>query len=70
MKQLSLETHRTIDFTMSGVITSVPGMLHFADQPEAHIFRAQGLVIAAVAGLTDFSGDGGSIQGELDKRSA
>jgi hypothetical protein len=70
-KQLSLETHRTLDFTMSGVITSIPGMLHFADQPEAHFFRAQGLVIVAVAGLTDFSGDGLSkLDKTLDRRSA
>lgn len=70
-KQLSLETHRTIDFALSGVITSVPGMLNFADKPEAHIFRTQGLVIAAVTGLTDFTGNGVSARDEgLDRRSA
>lgn len=69
-KQLSLGTHRTIDFTLSGVITSIPGMLHFADQPEAHLFSSQGLVIAAVAGLTDFRRNGEIGQSEKpDRRS-
>lgn len=51
-KQLSFETHNNIDFALSGIVSSVPSMLHFADEPEAHYFRAQGLAIAAVAGLT------------------
>jgi hypothetical protein len=69
-KQLSLETHRNIDFALSGLVTSVPSMLHFTDSPEAHIFRAQGLAIATVAGLTDFGGKSGSIEQELGQRSA
>lgn len=69
-RQLSLETHRTIDFALSGIITSVPSMLHFTDRPEAHFFRAQGLAIATVAGLTDFGGKSGSIEQELGQRSA
>lgn len=51
-KHLNLETHKNIDFAMSGIVSSLPSVLHFADEPEAHYFRAQGLAIAAVAGLT------------------
>jgi hypothetical protein len=70
-KRLSFETHNNIDFAMSGIVSSLPSVLHFADEPEAHYFRASGLAIAAVAGLTDFSGDGISKLDEtLDRRSA
>jgi len=51
-KQISFETHNNIDLAMSGIVSSIPSVLHFADEPEAHYFRAQGLAIAAVAGLT------------------
>ena len=51
-KHLSFETHNNIDLAMSGIVSSIPSVLYFADEPEAHYFRAQGLAIAAVAGLT------------------
>lgn len=51
-KHLSFETHNNIDLAMSGIVSSIPSVLHFADEPEAHYFRAQGLAIAAVAGMT------------------
>jgi hypothetical protein len=46
-------------------------MLRFADEPESRFFRMQGLGLATVTGLTDFTGtgEGGQLE-ELDKRSA
>lgn len=69
-KRLSLETHRNIDFALSGLVTSVPSMLHFTDSPEAHIFRTQGLAMAAVAGLTDFADSESEPLEDLDRQSA
>lgn len=70
-KQLSFETHNNIDLAMSGIVSSIPSVLQFADEPEAHIFRGQGLVIAAVAGLTNVSGDNkGNLLNELDSQAS
>jgi hypothetical protein len=46
-------------------------MLRFSGEPESRFFRVQGLAMATVAGLTDFTGtgEGGQLK-ELDKRSA
>lgn len=70
-REISFETHGTIDFGLSGMVASLPDMLRFSDESEARFFRMQGLALAAVAGLTDFtgSGEGGQLN-ELDKRSA
>src|SRR5882762_402144 len=39
--EISFETHGTIDFGLSGLAASLPGMLRFSDEPEAWFFRAQ-----------------------------
>ena len=68
---ISYETHGRIDFGMSGLISSMPHMLRFSDEKEAAFFRLQGLTMAAVTGLTDFTGTGESHQRErLDERAA
>jgi hypothetical protein len=60
-KRLSFATHNNIDFAMSGIVSSLPSVLHFADESEAHYFRAQGLAIAAVAGLTKIEEHAGQL---------
>ncbi|MBZ5509342.1 MAG: hypothetical protein LAO78_28120 [Acidobacteriia bacterium] len=69
--EISFETHGTIDFGLSGLVASMPDMLRFSKEPESRFFRAQGLALAAIAGLTDFTGtgEGGQLE-QLDKRSA
>ena len=71
VKEISYETHGTIDFGLSGMVASLPDMLRFADDPESRFFRLQGLGLATVTGLTDFTGtgEGGQLE-ELDRRSA
>ena len=71
VKEISYETHGTIDFGLSGMVASLPDMLRFADEPESRFFRLQGLGLATVTGLTDFTGSGeGNQLEELDRRSA
>jgi hypothetical protein len=60
-KRLSFETHNNIDFAMSGIVSSLPSVLHFADEPEAYYFRAHGMAIAAVAGLTKIEEKAGEL---------
>src|SRR6185437_10671935 len=68
---ISFETHGRIDFGMSGLITSMPHMLRFSDEKESGFFRLQGLAMAAVTGLTDFTGTRERHQRErLDERAA
>jgi len=69
--EISFETHGAIDFGLSGMVASLPGMLRFSDEPESRFFRIQGVALAMVTGLTDFTGSrkGGQLE-ELDRRSA
>lgn len=68
---ISFETHGRIDFGMSGLISSMPNLLRFSDEGEAGFFRVQGLAMATVAGLTDFTGTGERNQLErVDERAA
>src|SRR5262249_29285213 len=69
VREISLETHGSIDFGLSGLVASLPGVLRFNHEPESRFFRMQGLALAAIAGLTDFTGTGKSGQlKELDQR--
>lgn len=68
---ISFETHGRIDFGMSGFISSMPNLLRFSDESESSFFRLQGMAMAAVTGLTDFTGTGEPHQRErLDERAA
>lgn len=68
---ISFETHGRIDFGMSGLISSMPNLLRFSDESESSFFRLQGMAMAAVTGLTDFTGTGEPHQRErLDERAA
>ena len=52
---LSFETHGRIDAGLAGFVATLPNLLLFGGEPEAMFFRGQGVAIAAVTGLTDFS---------------
>jgi hypothetical protein len=58
VKEITFETHGAIDFGLGGMVASLPGMLRFSHEREARFFRMQGVALAAVAGLTDFTGTG------------
>jgi hypothetical protein len=71
VKEINLETHGSMDFGLSGLVASLPDVLRFRHQPESRFFRMQGLALAAVAGLTDFTGTGKSGQRkQLDAHAA
>jgi hypothetical protein len=71
VKEIPYGTHGTIDFGLSGLVASLPDMLRFSVERESRFFRMQGLALASVTGLTDFTGTGkGGQPEELDKRSA
>jgi hypothetical protein len=53
---ISFETHGKIDAGLSGLVAMVPSVLGFSNQKRAIFFRAQGIGIAATAGMTDFEG--------------
>jgi hypothetical protein len=57
-REISFETHGAIDFGLSGMIASMPDTLRFRDDRETTFFRLQGLAMATVSGLTDFTGTG------------
>ena len=68
---ISFETHGSIDFGMSGLVASLPDMMRFSDGSESRFFRVQGIALAVVTGLTDFTGTGEPKQMEkLDERAA
>lgn len=69
--EISFETHGSIDFGMAGLVSSLPDMMRFAGEPESRFFRLQGVSLAVVTGLTDFTGTGEPKQLEaLDERAA
>jgi hypothetical protein len=71
VREISFETHGAIDFGLSGMVASMPDMLRFDDAREKTFFRLQGLAMATVSGLTDFTGTGKGRQLEtLDERAA
>lgn len=70
-RALSFEAHGAIDFGLVGLVASVPGLMRFSDKPESRFFRLQGMAMAAVTGLTDFTGTGEAKQFEtVQKRVA
>ena len=70
-RAISFDTHGAIDFGLTGLVASLPGIMRFSKQPEARFFRMQGLALAVVTGLTDFSGTGERGQmAKIEKRAA
>ena len=52
---ISLPTHGRIDAGFAGFVATLPNVFMFGSEPEAMFFRGQGVALAAVTGLTDFS---------------
>jgi hypothetical protein len=70
-REISFETHGSIDFGLSGMAASMPDLFRFSDDRETTFFRLQGLAMATVSGLTDFTGTGKARQLEkVDERAA
>jgi len=51
---ISFEQHGKIDSMMSGIVTTMPNMLFFANHPSAQFFRGQGVAMAATTGMSEF----------------
>lgn len=51
---ISFSTHERLDGGLASVVGAMPIAMNFANEPEAKLFRAQGIAIAAVTGLTAF----------------
>jgi hypothetical protein len=58
MRAVSFETHGAIDFGLTGLVAGIPDIMRFSKEPEARFFRLQGLALAVITGLTDFTGTG------------
>lgn len=70
-RAISFEAHGAIDVGLVGLVASLPGLMKFSRQREARFFRLQGIALAAVVGLTDFTGTGEAKQlGRVQKRTA
>jgi hypothetical protein len=57
-RSMSFENHGAIDFGLTGLVAGVPEIMRFSKEPAARFFRMQGLAMAVVTGLTDFTGTG------------
>jgi hypothetical protein len=57
---ISFQTHGRIDAGFAGFVATLPNVMMFGGEPEAMFFRGQGVALAAVTGLTDFSAGAGS----------
>ena len=53
---ISFETHGRIDAGIAAGLQTLPSMMGFGKDAQAWFFRAQGMSIGAVTGLTDFGG--------------
>lgn len=70
VNRISLRTHGNIDLGLSTAVASLPDVLRFGSEPESNLFRLQGIALATLTGLTDFTGsESGQIE-RLDRRSA
>ncbi len=52
---ISLRTHERIDGALAGMVGAMPIAMTFSADEEAMLFRAQGVAIAALTGLTDWN---------------
>ncbi len=53
---ISPETHAKIDASFAGAVSMLPTLLGFGNDKAAWFFRAQGMNVAAVTGMTNFEG--------------
>jgi hypothetical protein len=54
---ISFANHERLDGGIASLVGAMPIALNFADEPEAKLFRAQGIAIAAVTALTAFENE-------------
>jgi hypothetical protein len=54
---ITFKTHGRVDGGLASVIGAMPLALNFKDDREATFFRAQGIAMAAVTGLTNFGNE-------------
>jgi hypothetical protein len=62
VRRICFPTHGRIDIGMATLVASLPGMMGFKDDAESRFFDMQAVALAAVTGLTDFTGSGRSGQ--------
>ncbi len=61
-KHISFRSHGRIDVGFAAMVGTMPDYMGFKDADEARFFRMQAIALAAVTGLTDFTGTGKSRQ--------
>ncbi len=63
VRAISFETHGKIDVGLAGITASIPGLMGFADDPQARFFEATAVAETLASGFTDYrSGAGESRQ--------
>ena len=68
---ISFPLHGRIDLGLAAMIGTMPVFFGFEDTAQSRFFRLQAIGIAAVAGLTDFTGTGERKQlKKMEKRTA
>ncbi len=58
---ISFRTHERLDVALASLVGSMPLALSFGGDREAKLFRASGVAIAAVTGLTDFEAESSGV---------
>lgn len=56
--KVPLDTHARIDLGFAAMVGTMPSFMGLEDKYDIRFFRLQAVAIAALAGLTDFSGTG------------
>jgi hypothetical protein len=51
---MSFETHGKIDVGLAGLTAAVPGLMGFADDPQARFFEATAVAETLASGFTDY----------------
>ena len=65
---ISFPTHGRIDAAFAGMIASLSSLMAFSKDWPSVFFRAQGLALAAVTGMTDFEGGPEEERGRFRRR--
>jgi len=69
-KLMNFRVHGGVDVGMATLVASMPEIMKFEDENSARFFSMQAMNIAAVTGLTDFTGTGEPDQFEHLHRAA
>ena len=69
-KLMNFRVHGGVDVGMATLVASMPEIMKFEDENSARFFSMQAMNIAAVTGLTDFTGTGEPNQFEHLHRAA